>query len=382
MGKREMKGFIFLLSSIYAPPTEEDFLHLPPDYLAKFIRLKSAKKHSGPCDDEWLFDGNSKCLKYENPETWQKAVEKCTEMDARLILPENFETQDFLVRTFNRESLWIGGKMMCNGTLDNQFPTDQDGKSLDFVDWQLSYPSSIINERCLILHNEAANKDFSDSKLKEYEHWNGVTFAPGVKNVHCDNRLYFVCVKEIEGLSNRCEAGYKLDRNGLCYQVVSKKKNWDDAKCHCRKQGDNLALLEDSSYEYLLHSENFDDLESSALWIGYDKKVTKDSDFPLWNDVNNNALSYSNWLPTQPSSDKKRTCAQLYNVGTSGPHAQEFSYPAKFVPGWTEQSCQVEQFFICQYDPNIERAQDLKCSGCSEKPTMVFIIMSFLAKFL
>ena len=82
-------------------------------------------------------------------------------MDARLILPENFETQDFLVsiiseirhkeniqvRTFNRESLWIGGKMMCNGTLDNQFPTDQDGKSLDFVDWQLSYPSSIINDK-------------------------------------------------------------------------------------------------------------------------------------------------------------------------------------------------------------------------------------------
>ena len=67
MKKREMKGFIFLLSSIYAPPTEEDFLNLPPDYLAKFIRLKSAKKHSGPCDDEWLFDGNSKCLKYENP---------------------------------------------------------------------------------------------------------------------------------------------------------------------------------------------------------------------------------------------------------------------------------------------------------------------------
>ena len=62
-----MKGFIFLLSSIYAPPTEEDFLHLPPDYLAKFIRLKSAKKHFGPCDDDWLFDGNSKCLKYENP---------------------------------------------------------------------------------------------------------------------------------------------------------------------------------------------------------------------------------------------------------------------------------------------------------------------------
>ena len=106
-----------------------------------------------------------------------------------------------------------------------------------------------------------------------------------------------------------------------------------------------------------MHAENFDDLENSALWIGYDKKLTKDSDFPLWNDVNNNALSYSNWLPTQPSSDKKRTCAQLYNVGTSGPHAQEFSYPAKFVPGWTEQSCQVEQFFICQYDPNIERRQ-------------------------
>ena len=36
---------------------------------------------------------------------------------------------------------------MCNGTLDNQFPTDQDGKSLDFVDWQLSYPSSIINDK-------------------------------------------------------------------------------------------------------------------------------------------------------------------------------------------------------------------------------------------
>ena len=106
-----------------------------------------------------------------------------------------------------------------------------------------------------------------------------------------------------------------------------------------------------------MHSENFDDSENSALWIGYDKKLTKDSDFPLWNDVNNNALSYSNWLPTQPSSDKKRTCAQLYNVGTSGPHAHEFSYPAKFVPGWTEQSCQVEQFFICQYDPNIERTQ-------------------------
>ena len=62
-----MKRLIFLLSSIYAPPTEEDFLSLPPDFFAKFIQLKSAKEKTGPCEDEWLFDGHSKCFKYESP---------------------------------------------------------------------------------------------------------------------------------------------------------------------------------------------------------------------------------------------------------------------------------------------------------------------------
>ena len=36
--------------------------------------------------------------------TWQEAVEKCTQMDARLILPENFEIQDFLVSLLFKNS--------------------------------------------------------------------------------------------------------------------------------------------------------------------------------------------------------------------------------------------------------------------------------------
>jgi len=352
-----MRFLLLFLKSIYAPPNDEDMLNLSPRALAK---LKSSKVEKiNPCPSGWEYDGETSCLKVYSPgKTWNEAKAHCEKFESELAVPTGHETMDTILNLPGNNKIWIGVKLEENANPNH----------VKYSEWHVG--SENMNDQCVKIMNVAG-----EPNLEDMRHWSDVNYAPGWKKNNCDEPLDFLCKTHMNKTESGCKEGWSADPYGNCYKLSVDLKTWKDAQCACNKQGGNLAKVTNRYYDHLLRDVR--DGRTGGIWIGYSRAEESEGLVPNWLDVEGKALDYTAWHPTQPNNRGLASCAQLFDVGTGGPFASTFAYPAYFVPGWVDQECDVRQYYLCQYEVGREEVKE--CSSAAPLvSTIIFTISSLL----
>lgn len=354
---------LIILPAIFAPPNDDD-IEIVLEKKGTIAFLKSSD--TDLCDAEWKFDGGGSCVKVFAPaQQWASAKLECEANNATLAVPTDHAIQDMILLERSIRNVWIGLRRTAGGRWTNSADLDTsgliniDGGRVTFADWHKDHPSTDMSEQCIKLTNMAPviNSEIDRSLL----HWRTVDYAPGWRTAHCEEKLDFVCQKKVKKSPPApCRTGWTADGDGKCYQLSENMHSWNDAECACNKLGGHLADLKDRSYDTILRKLP---VSRSGIWIGYRRRALDPEGTVRWMDTNDGVLGYSNWLPTQPKNLGTQSCAQLLNVGLTGPFRETFSYPAKFVPGWADQDCKEKQYYVCQYQIDTG-FQEIPCSDC------------------
>ena len=111
------------------------------------------------CLPEWLLFRNSCYKVYTSPNTWDVAVQKCLDLNSKLVDITNSEENVFvtnLVQAAGFDRTWIG---LSDRHLENQFVWT-DGAYSDFTNWNTLEPNGITNENCVFI--ESSNSKWAD----------------------------------------------------------------------------------------------------------------------------------------------------------------------------------------------------------------------------
>ncbi|KAG7214485.1 hypothetical protein INR49_022997 [Caranx melampygus] len=126
-----------------------------------------------------------------------------------------------------------------------------------------------------------------------------------------------------------CPTGWQIFQY-KCYFTSVSKKTWRLGREYCRTRGADLAIIKTQSEMAFINGLYGTEKE---VWIG----LTDEKAESQWTWVDGTPLTTAYWAKGQPNSHegKNQDCV-------------EFWHRASGIGDWNDESCNIEQFFICQ----------------------------------
>ena len=144
-------------------------------------------------------------------------------------------------------------------------------------------------------------------------------------------------------ITGSCPSNWK-PYNGFCYRVYTTIKSFNDAQTYCHGQGGSLVKIgSNQENDFVLALVRKTDSSLDEYWIGlkWDSSVSK----YFWRD--DSLMVYSNWIPSEPPSDKNRyPCIVAATKNLSNTSWREVS------GGWSGRECgllqNIKTGFVCE----------------------------------
>ncbi|XP_053383498.1 perlucin-like [Mercenaria mercenaria] len=140
--------------------------------------------------------------------------------------------------------------------------------------------------------------------------------------------LSFYCldVKAID-----CPAGW-VDHDTSCYHFSHDTEPWMLAQMVCEGLGGHLPEIETALEDHFLSNE-VKKLTGPYFWIG-GSDLSVEGEWKWW--TTKEALSYTNWLPSEPSNGAgNENCMSLKRISNG-------------TVGWNDYRCSVATYYICE----------------------------------
>ncbi|NWU97744.1 MRC1 protein, partial [Upupa epops] len=276
------------------------------------------------CPDGWKsIPQSSSCFKIfqggrEKMKTWFGARDFCRAIGGDLACIHSEEEQDLIVSLqteYVRSSYWMGLSAL---DADSRF-TWSDGSPVNFEKWQNGEPNNYNgNEKCA---------SFSGYSIMM---WN---------DLFCEHMQYYVCQIK-KGASLKPEPNstfnyeYRVSEDDWIiykhkeYYISSEQMPMEKAREYCKKNGGDLAVIENESEKNFLWKYTFYKERGDGFYIGL--SVSLDKTF-RWMD--GTPVNYVAWAPNEPNfANNDENCVIMYSqTGT-----------------WNDLNCGSVEFFICE----------------------------------
>lgn len=294
-----------------------------------------------------------KCYQFvKNLKYWAPASDWCNQKGGYLATVDSQPTQKFLYDSLRslkwpEDTVWIGAHRRRTGGVW----VWSDGKQVSYTNWAFGEPdnSNIIDEEeCVQMRLDDSGQwhdaccaciALQETYICMYDPVSDPTATIGpLTNKPVSKTTALVDPRcPIQSVGSPWVVKYY---NGKCYQFVTDKKLWPDARDFCKKASGQLAQIEDQvTQDYLVGAVRSLKLKQNQLWIGLNRRGKKNTDWK-W-DGSNAPLKYKNWADGQPDNSNlflEQECVQMY-MSEGGQ--------------WWDACCKCltnTEPFICQYD--------------------------------
>ncbi|XP_063305258.1 hepatic lectin-like isoform X1 [Pelobates fuscus] len=107
-------------------------------------------------------------------------------------------------------------------------------------------------------------------------------------------------LNQMEGISYKaaCETSW-IQFNDSCYQIITKRSNWINARALCLGKGSDLVVITSQEEQNFLMSNTL--FKNDRFWIGLSIDIGKQWQ---WVDATNYGASYKSWKKGEPRSDR------------------------------------------------------------------------------
>ncbi|XP_015232976.1 PREDICTED: macrophage mannose receptor 1 [Cyprinodon variegatus] len=212
--------------------------------------------------------------------TWHQARMSCQQQGADLLSIMELHEQSYISGLTNHlgTSLWIG-----LNSLDYESGWQwSNGNPFRYLNWGPGHPSSVPGFTCATLNAGKASK------------WESST---------CNKKLGYICRKgNSTSLPPPPNQGPSFCPNhwvpygGQCYYLERSKKMWTDALAACRKEGADLASINNiEEQSFIITQSGY--LQTDVLWIGLNDQ--RNQMLFEWSDHTH--VTFTNWQSGEPS---------------------------------------------------------------------------------
>ncbi|XP_070582574.1 macrophage mannose receptor 1-like [Erythrolamprus reginae] len=278
-------------------------------------------------EDGWIQYGNNEYLFNSTAMPVEKARKFCRQHHGDLTTIDNEDENTFLWKYIthygNHNHFYIGLTL----GLDKKFGW-MDGTPVTYESWSSGEPNfANDDENCVLMYYYSG--EWSD--------------------INCGAEKPFICERHNSSVRTTaaptlpanpkgCSEGW-LWFNNKCFQIFGfveeEKKNWSDAREHCRNLGGNLASIPNKAVQAFLTVN----LKSATgnTWIGLNDKIW-DGRF-LWTD--GSGIYFTNWAKGSPLS-------------YMGDCVFMMTKPERLAGYWRVGTCSSKMTYICQKDTGPE----------------------------
>ncbi|KAM7390313.1 hypothetical protein PAMA_008472 [Pampus argenteus] len=246
--------------------------------------------------------------------TWHQARASCQQQGADLLSIVELHEQAYISGLANNlgTSLWIG-----LNSLDFESGWQwSNGNPFRYLNWAPGHPASQPGLNCATINAAKASK------------WESST---------CTKKLGYICRKEnsksLPPPPNNDQPSFCPSHwspyAGHCYYLERSKKMWSDAMAACRKEGGDLASIQNIEEQSFIISQ-FGYLPTDVLWIGFNDQ--RNQMLFEWSD--HSQVTFTQWETDEPShvTNLQEDCVLI-----RGQHGK-----------WADHMCEKTYGYICK----------------------------------